>query len=77
MKMTEFLKKMSSSDIRSIIAIITVLGSFIALYLIILKPIPASNKDTVNLAVGFILGGLVGGVSGYYFGASKPEDTKV
>lgn len=74
--MKKFLESISSGEIRSIIAVITVVGSFVALYLIILKPIPETNKDTVNLAVGFILGGLVGGVSGYYFGASKPEDSK-
>lgn len=73
--MTEFLKKVSKSDIRNILAVIAVIGSFIVLYMLIVTPIPAANKDTVNLALGFVLGGLVGGVSGFYFGASK-GDTK-
>ncbi len=71
--MTEFLKKITKSDIRNIIAIISVIGAFIMLYLMIMKPIPAENKDTVNIAVGVVLGGLIGGVNGYYFGASKGD----
>lgn len=62
------------TEIRNIIAIITVIGGFIMLYLMIIKPIPAENKDTVNLAVGVILGGLIGGVNGYYFGSSKNQN---
>jgi hypothetical protein len=71
-------QRVTRSDIRNIIAVISVIGAFLMLYLIIVKPIPAENKDTVNLAVGFILGGLVGGVNGFYFGSSKgtPEKEK-
>lgn len=71
--MTEFLKKITKSDIRNIIAIISVVGAFIMLYMAFIKPIPVENKETVNLAVGFVLGGLIAGVNGYYFGASKGE----
>ncbi|HEX7906224.1 MAG TPA: hypothetical protein VF487_20260 [Chitinophagaceae bacterium] len=74
--MTEFLKKVSTGEIRNIIAIVSVIGAFVMLYLIIMKPIPAGNKDTVNLAVGFLLGGLIGGVNGYFFGNSKPNTVK-
>jgi len=48
-------------------------GSFIILYLMLVTAIPKDNKDTVNLAFGFVLGGLVSGVAGFYFGASKGE----
>ena len=71
--MLHWLSKISKSDIRNIIAVMTVVGAFLTLYLIVIKPIPAENKDTVNLALGFVLGGLVGGVNGFYFGASKGE----
>ena len=74
--MTEFLKKITKSDIRNILAVISVVGAFIVLYMLIVTPIPAANKDTVNLALGFVLGGLVGGVSGFYFGASKTDTKK-
>jgi len=71
--MTEFLRKIGKSDIRNILAVITVVGSFIILYLMLVTAIPKDNKDTVNLALGFVLGGLVSGVAGFYFGASKGE----
>lgn len=69
--MKKFWEKVSTGDIRNILAIISVVGAFIVLYLLIIKPIPAENKETVNLTIGFVLGGLIGGVNGYYFGASK------
>lgn len=74
--MGEFWKKVTAGDIRNIIAIISVIGGFIMFYLIVIKPIPAENKDTVNMTVGVLLGGLIGGVNGYYFGASKSENKK-
>lgn len=74
--MTEFLKKITKSDIRNILAVITVIGSFVLLYQMLYKPIPVDNKDVVLTAVGFVLGGLVAGVNGYYFGASKGEAKK-
>lgn len=64
----------NTSDIRNILACISVLGSFIVVVLVILKPIPVGNLSTVNIALGFVLGSLVGGVSGYYFGSSKNND---
>jgi hypothetical protein len=78
--MTEFLKKVSSylgtAEIRNIIAVISVLGAFAALYLMIFKPIPVENKETINLCVGFVLGSLIAGVNGYFFGASKSDKEK-
>lgn len=71
--MTEWLKKISKSDIRNIIAVMSVIGAFAALFLMIIKPIPVENKETVNLCIGFVLGGLIAGVNGYYFGASKAD----
>jgi hypothetical protein len=70
-------EKITSKDIRNIIAIITVIGAFILLYLMIIKPIPEGNKDTINIAIGFVFGGLVGGVSGYFFGSSKKDTDEV
>jgi hypothetical protein len=69
-------QKISSGDIRNIIAVISVVGAFLVMYLIIIKPIPVENKETVNLALGFVLGGLIAGVNGYYFGASKGSEKK-
>ncbi|HEV7782600.1 MAG TPA: hypothetical protein VGO58_15100 [Chitinophagaceae bacterium] len=71
--MKKIFAKIGTAEIRNIIAIISVLGAFLMLYMIIIKPIPAENKETVNLCVGFVLGGLIAGVNGYYFGASKRD----
>lgn len=74
--MTEFLHKITSKDIRNILAIIIVLGTFAVIITMLYKEIPAGNKDTVNIVVGSLLGGALGGVVGYYFGASKNEADK-
>lgn len=74
--MKKFFDRIGTTEIRNIIAVISVIGAFIMLYLLIIKPIPAGNKDTVNIAVGVVLGGLIGGVNGYFFGASKNGDKR-
>lgn len=71
--MKDFWNKFSTGDIRNTIAVMSVLGAFAVVVLIALKPIPVGNKESVNMALGFVLGGLIGGVNGYYFGASKRE----
>jgi dolichol kinase len=74
--MTEFLRKITSKDIRNIIAVIIVIGCFLLLYIMQIKEIPAANKDVVLTAVGFVFGGALAGVVGYYFGSSKNEADK-
>lgn len=65
------MKKIMSADIRNILSVLTSIGSFILLYLLIIKPIPEENHDIVIAAVGYLLGAANGMVYGYYFGASK------
>lgn len=74
--MKRFWEKISAGDVRSIISVLSIVGAFVVICLLIFKPIPAENKDTLNLTVGVVLGGLIGGVNGYYFGASKKDDNK-
>ncbi|HTG56440.1 MAG TPA: hypothetical protein VL943_09245 [Niabella sp.] len=74
--MTEFLRKITSKDIRNILAVIIVIGCFVLLYIMQIKDIPAGNKDVVLTAVGFVFGGALAGVIGYYFGSSKSETDK-
>jgi hypothetical protein len=71
--MTEFFKNITSSDIRNVLAIVTTVGCFVLLYLMMIKSIPVGNKDVINTAVGFVFGAGCSGVYGYYFGASKKE----
>lgn len=65
--------RITSSEIRNVIAVITVLGVFILLYLLCIKPIPVENKDILQIAVGFVFGGALGAVMGFFFGASKKD----
>lgn len=74
--MGEFWKKISKSDIRNVLAVIATVGCFILMYLMQVKAIPVENKDVVNIAVGFLFGGALSSVFGFYFGASKTEDKK-
>ena len=69
--MKDFFARIGKSDIQNILGIIVVLGCFILLYLMLIKPIPAENREILNIAVGFIFGGALAGVIGFYFGASK------
>jgi len=43
------------------------------MYLLQVKPIPEQNHDLVLTAGGFIFGGALAGVIGYYFGATKTD----
>ena len=67
------LDRIGKTEIRNIIAVMAVIGCFTLLYLMIIKPIPIENKDVLNVAVGFVFGGLLGGVSGFFFGNSKND----
>lgn len=71
--MPEWLKRLTKTDIRNSLAIFIVIGTFILMYLLQVHPVPAENKDIVNIGVGFIFGGALAGVVGYYFGSSKAD----
>lgn len=74
--MTEFLRKVTSKDIRNILAVIIVIGSYILFYFLVIKEVPAANKDLLNIVAGMLFGGPLAGVVGYYFGSSKNEADK-
>jgi len=71
--MPEWLKRLTKADIRNSLAIIVVLGCFGLMYLLQVKAIPKENHDIVNIVAGFIFGGALAGVIGYYFGATKTD----
>lgn len=74
--MTEWLKRITKSEIRSILAVISIIGFFVVLIMLILTPVPDANRDVLNTSIGFLGGGLVGGVAGFYFGSSKDKEDK-
>ena len=71
--MPEWLKRLTKTDIRNSLAIIIVLGCFGLVYLLQVKAIPAENHDIVNIVAGFIYGGALAGVVGFYFGSTKQD----
>lgn len=75
--MREFFNKASKASIRNGLAILVVVGCFILLYLLQVRPIPKENKDVLQIAIGFVFGGALAGVISYYFGATKNESDKI
>lgn len=71
--MPEWLKRLTKTDIRNSLAIIIVLGCFALMYILQVKPIPEENHDIVNIVCGFVFGGALAGVIGFYFGSTKTE----
>lgn len=69
--MKQFFDKIGKAEITNILGVLIVLGCFLLMYVMLIKDIPTNNKDVVNTAVGFIMGGALAGVVGYFFGASK------
>lgn len=57
------------------LATVLVLGYFVVLWALLKWPVPAENKDAVNILFG-ILSASVGAVVGYFFGSSKGSAEK-
>lgn len=74
--MKKIFENIGKTEIRNILAVITMVGCFLLLYLLQVKEIPKENKDVLLTAIGFVFGGLLGGVSGFYFGSSKDDSEK-
>ncbi len=70
--MIEFWRKITKADIRNTLTMVWVVLSFIFLFKLLNKPIPAENKDVVNTVAGVIIGQVVV-ILGYYFTQSKTE----
>jgi len=74
--MGKWIEKIGKSNIRNIISILVVVGCFLLLYIMQNKPIPSENKDIVLTAIGFVFGGALSGVIGYYYGSTKDNENK-
>lgn len=70
--MTEVFRKITKQDIRHSLAVAWTVLSFIFLYKLLSKEIPAQNKDVVMTIGGVVIGQLVV-IMGYFFTQSKSE----
>lgn len=73
--MNELFGKITSKDIRNIIAVLIVFGCFILVYLFMIREIPQPNRDLVMVIAGAIVSNLKD-VTSYFFGSSKNEADK-
>lgn len=73
--MNEIFGKITSKDIRNIIAVMIVTGCFVLMYIFMAKEIPQANRDLVMVAAGAIMSNLKD-VTSYFFGSSKNEADK-
>jgi membrane protein YqaA with SNARE-associated domain len=65
--------KWYKSKTQNIFAISSLASCFILLLLLFFIEIPTSNKDVFNILTGAFFGNIIGSVTGYLFGKSKPE----
>jgi hypothetical protein len=74
--MKRLVATLKEADIRHIISVITSIGSYLVLYLLIVKAIPTANHDIVIAGVSYVLGQANGSVYGYLFNATKTDKKK-
>ncbi|MBL0144926.1 MAG: hypothetical protein IPP48_03365 [Chitinophagaceae bacterium] len=71
--MKKWFENISKTDIRNTIAVIYVVMVLLYIYVLAFKPVPAENKDLINVLGGVVIGG-VGLILAYYFGNSKSNN---
>jgi succinate-acetate transporter protein len=70
--MKAFIRNLSQGSIRSIIALIIVIGVLVYMFCLLFCPIPPGNKEIVSNNNGLI-SGIILATLAYYFGASKDK----
>ena len=61
-----------AKNVRSILAILIVVGGFAFLFSLLHFKIPAGNESVLNVAAGLVLA-VMGAVANYYYGSSKDK----
>ena len=70
------MKKTIFSDTRNVLGLLTILFSFATLFTLMFHAVPTANSHLVDISIGFLLGGAVTGVMGYFFSQSvKDKDS--
>lgn len=72
--MQDFLQNIRRQDIRNALAFAIVTWCFIIVLVMLFHPIPPDNKDLLNMVIGFVFGGTLSGVIGFFFGSSKKQN---
>lgn len=71
--MKELFKRFGKAQIQNVLGVMNTVGSYVLLYIMLVKEIPVANKDILLMAIGFVLGGSLPSSNGFFFGASKKE----
>lgn len=74
--MNRLLEKLGKSEVRTVLALITLIGCLSLVGVMQLFPIPPENKDVLNIAMGFLFGSCLAPVFQFFFGSSKTEADK-
>lgn len=65
--------KISKADFRKYLAAFFSVTAFAYMGLITFCTVPAANKDSANIILGFLISTALSTLIGYYFGASEQE----
>jgi len=66
----------SQSNIRAVLAVMIISGSYVFIILLLFIAIPPANKDVIQILGTSIISTSVGGVIGFNYAASKMESDK-
>lgn len=74
--MSKWWMNLSKTDVRNVLALVTLLSVVLLLVILMFYPIPQRNTELVYMAMGYLFGQAMGGVFGYFFSSSKALDDK-
>lgn len=71
--MTDFFKKLSKTDTRTILAVLATLGVFSYVGLLFIVAVPQENVALLNTLLPMMVSTIVGLCFAFYFGSSKKD----
>lgn len=75
--MKRFFESLSKTETRGFISIITVIGAFLLVALLMVVEVPQRNERILDMSLGILLGACAGAVYQFHFGTSKNESDKI
>jgi heme/copper-type cytochrome/quinol oxidase subunit 4 len=67
-------EKLNKVSIQVIVAVVSIVASYGLLYLLIMKEVPAGNRDLLNIMIGVVCGSTVTGVIGWLYTHNKTRN---